>query len=194
MKAPAQLFILLLLSAVSRAQTAQKVSLCDLVKDPQRYSGQWVEVHGTIEQGFENFGLATQGCGEHPRGIWLRYGGDQNTPVVSTVNDHDRKPGSVQKIAGSPVTLVRDANLELLQGRLNAVRETMPDGTRCYFECPLYRVAASITGLFMAAPEFKKQGVSGYGHMGCCHLLVIHQVADVEATRTEIPAGGTFSC
>src|SRR6185437_11873530 len=35
---------------------------------------------------------------------------------------------------------------------------------------------------------------SGCGHLGCCHLLAIRQVADVEATRTEIPAGGKFAC
>jgi len=199
MKAPAQLFawlsiILLPLSALSHAQSAQKVSPCDLVKDPQKYSGQWVEVRGTINQFFEDFSLGTGDCGGRLlRGIWLMYGADENTPVASTANDHDRKPGSVLKVSGIPVPLVRDASLDLLQRRLNARRRTMPDGSPCYDQCPFYRVDATITGLFMAAVD-DEHSFSGYGHMGCCHLLAIRQVAEVDAMRTEIPAGGKFAC
>ena len=108
---------MLLLASLGRAQSAEKVSLCDLVTDPQKYSSHWVEVRGTVNQFFEDFSLETRDCGDDLRGIWLAYGGDENTPVASTINDHDRKPGSVLKVSGIPVTLLRDANLDLFKRR-----------------------------------------------------------------------------
>src|SRR5215510_8328959 len=187
--------LILLLPVSGLGQTPMKVSPCDLVKEPQKYTRQWVEVRDVVDIAFENFTLHTRDCGdENLRWIWLAYGGDEPTPTTSTVNDRTRPSGAVLKVDGIPVPLYRDANLELFKGRLVAQRVTAPDGSRCYEHvCHFYNVTATLVGLFMAAPD-PSTNLSGYGHMGCCHLLTIQQVTDVDAVRTEVPAGGRFSC
>lgn len=177
--------ILVLVPAIGWTQTPVQVALCDLVKNPQQYSRQWVEVRGQVELGFENFSLNARNCGEPHRGIWLAYGGDQPTSISL--------PGPVPTLPRPHVTLVHDANLNLFKRRLDAERTTFPDGSSCY-DCVLYRVSATFIGLFMAVPETASNAFAGYGHMGCCHLLTIRQVTDVAAARTRIPAGGKFAC
>lgn len=187
------LFMLsVLIPAVGWTQTPVKVALCDLVKNPQQYSRQWVEVRGQVELAFENFSLNTHDCGERQRGIWLAYGSDETTPK-SPRKDAKSTSGSVLTLPRPPVTLVKDANLDLFKRRLDAQRTTFPDGSPCS-DCLLYRVTATLIGLFMAVPETSSNTFAGYGHMGCCHLLTIRQVTDVTAARTMIPAGGKFSC
>jgi len=189
-----QFLFLFLLQVAGRGQTPLKVDLCDLVKEPQKYSRQWVEVRGAVDLAFENFTLRTTECRDRRlRGIWLAYGGDEPTPTTSLVNDRIRPPGMVLKVGGIPVPLLHDANLELFKGRLVAQRITAPDGSSCE-DCLLYDVTASLVGLFMAAPEGVNGAFSGYGHMGCCHLLTIQRITEVDAKRTDVPAGGKFSC
>ena len=180
----------LLLPLAGLGQTPTKVALCELARNPQKYSGQWIEVRGGMQIGFENFTLETSGCGDigEFRAIWLDYG-SETTPTASTVNDRMRPQGALRKVSNTPVKLDRDENFELFQRRLYARRLMTPSGVRCYEECSLYRVTATFTGLFMAATAD-----TGYGHMGCCHLLTISRVKDVEAKRTEVPAGGQFTC
>jgi hypothetical protein len=61
--------------------------------------------------------------------------------------------------------------------------------------CNLYHVSATLTGLFLAAPEDPQGGSKGYGHLGCCHLLVIQRVSEVVAERTPVPLDSvSFTC
>lgn len=175
-------------------QTPLKVKLCDLVREPEKYTRQWVEVTGTVDLAFEDFSLRTGDCGEKHRGIWLAYGGDEPTPTTSSVNDRARKPGTVLKVEGIPVPLQRNTALQLFLDRLSAQRQRTPDGFHCDKSCRLYDVTATFVGLFMAAPEDLPNTLSGYGHFGCCHLLAIRRVVAVDAKRTEVPAGGRFTC
>ena len=191
------LFLLLFVLRVSGwGQAPLKVGLCDLMKDPQKYSRQWVEVRAAVNIAFEDFTLRTTECGgSRFPGIWLAYGGDEPTPITSMANDRTRKPGATIKVEGIPVPLDRNADLDLFKERLVAQRVPAPDGSSCGEGCRLYDVTATFTGLFMAAPKSSNgRWNGGYGHMGCCHLLTIQRVAEVEAVRTEIPAGGTFTC
>jgi hypothetical protein len=65
------------------------------------------------------------------------------------------------------------------------------DGSLCNF----YNVSATLVGLFLAAQDNPRNPRGGYGHLGCCHLLVIHQVSDVIAERTPVPADDvSFTC
>ena len=151
-------FALLLISFLpvsGLGQTPVKVSLCDLVKEPQKYTRQWVEVRGTVDIAFENFTLHTRDCGDAElRWIWLAYGGDEPTPTASTVNDRTRPSGAVLKVDNIPVQLRRDANLELFKGRLVAQRVSAQDGLGCHgYDCYFYKVTATLVGLFMAAPD-----------------------------------------
>lgn len=181
-----------LLVRAGHSQTPIEVSLCDLVKEPSKFSNQVVSVRGRVAIGFEEFSLDGLACGERLRNVWLMYGGDEPTPTTSTVNDQERNPGSVLRVRGTPVPLQHDASLELFRGRLVAERVGGPDDLGCHeLQCRLYDVTATLTGIFLAAPDDR---VGGYGHLGCCHLLVIQSVSDVSARRTMVPAGGRFSC
>jgi hypothetical protein len=101
-----------------------------------------------------------------------------------------RQHGADLTIEGQAVPLVRDAAYREFRNRLDAKRLRRPDGGQCFDECEFYRVTASITGTFFAA----KNRYSGYGHLGCCNLLVIRQIGDVSAQRTDVPVAGEFQC
>jgi hypothetical protein len=112
---------------------------------------------------------------------------------MSTVNDQERKPGSAPKVDGKSVLLRRNKSLELFKNRLAAQRIGRPVEDSCYHRaCYLYDVTATITGVFLAAAKDFRSG--GYGHLGCCHLLIIQAVDAVDAKRTPVPAGGQFKC
>ncbi len=179
-------------SRLAQAQSPVAVSPCELAANAAKYHKRVVQVRGFISVAFENFTLATNDCGAGERWIWLSYAGDEPTPTMSTVNDQARKSGSAPILDGKRLELRRDASLDLLKKRLTAERLGMPGGKGCYDrECYLYDVKATITGTFLAAPERK---LGGYGHLGCCHLLIIQAVDDVDPKRTNVPAGGQFDC
>jgi hypothetical protein len=191
----------MLLSAVSvQGQSAPApldVSLCDLVQAPENYDHKRIRLRGTIHLQFEDFTLDHTECGfnDPVQAVWLEYGGDEETSTVSCCGDHSKKPGSAVRIKGQSISFVRDRSLDQFVSRLNARRQALPNGQSCPGRsCYLYDVAATLTGVFLAEPSGQGQELGGYGHMGCCHLLTIEQVAEVSTTRTAAPAGGTYRC
>jgi hypothetical protein len=152
------LFVTALLFAVplrSYAGESATLASCDLANNPAMYNKQIVQVRGRVLVAFEDFTLATPDChGQGQRWIWLTYGGDEPTPIMSTVNDQERRPGSAPKIEGQPVLLQRNQSLELFKNRLAAQRIGAPGENGCYGRaCYLYDVTATITGVFLAAPK-----------------------------------------
>jgi hypothetical protein len=182
---------LALLSAHAQSQLPVSVNPCDLVAHPEAYAGRTIKVRAKVSIGFENFTIATPGCNEKGREVWLMYGGDEPTPTMSTVNDQSRPAGSVLKVEGRPVVLRHDSELELFKRRLSAQRLIGVSDEESLGICRFYDVTATITGIFFAAPD---RPLGGFGHMGCCHLLAIQQIEDVDAQRTGVPAGGRYSC
>jgi hypothetical protein len=164
-------------------------SPCELMQHPAKYANQTVEVRARVSIGFEDFTLVAPNCAGDPPPVWLAFGGDEPTPIMSMVNDLERKPGSVLKVNGRALTLNRTPTLELFERRLTARRLNSPGETACNGSSNLYSVTATITGVFFSDGKY-----GGYGHMGFNHLLVIQQVSDVVAERTTVPAGGRFTC
>lgn len=187
------LVFLCLLPVAGWSQERLKVEVCDLVREPEKYTGQWINVRGKVNIGLEDFTLETHDCGEDLQEIWLAYGGDEPTPVISTVNDQSREPGSILLFGDIPVPLEHDAELDLFKGRLEARRLRTLAGSWCQ-TCRLYNLTASFYGLFLAASSRPEEFLRGYGHLECCHLFVMEKITGVEAVRTEIPAGGRFVC
>jgi hypothetical protein len=177
--------VALIIGQIGNAQPI-RVALCDLVSNPTKYSKQVIEVRSRVSLEFEDFSLVTDGCDRKARSIWLVYGGDEPTPTMSTVNDQIRKPGAVLSVEGQRIILERNADLDLFKRRLEARR--LNDELHCN-QCSLYRVTATLTGVFFAASDD-----GSYGHLGCCHLLAIERISDVEAERTETPEGGYYVC
>jgi len=179
----------------SSAGADREPSLCDLKHNPASYNGQWITVRGRISMEFEDFSLYDPDCNAPDLpGVWLTFGGDQNEFAVYCCPSGTRKKGVDIEVEGHRVSLVRDRALSEFQRVLQVGRLRRPDGSRCEgIECNLYRpVNATITGMFLAGQDSAES--PGYGHLGCCHLLVIKQVSDVSAERTQVPAGGEFKC
>jgi hypothetical protein len=150
-------YLACLLFAVSicQAQSPPSATPCDFVNEPAKYDKQTIQVRGRVLIAFEDFTLATPDCdSEGKRWIWLTYGGDEPTPIMSTVNDQERRPGSAPQVDGKPVLLRRSESLEVFKKRLAAQRIVRPGENNCYNRtCYLYDVTATITGVFLAAPN-----------------------------------------
>ena len=145
---------------------------------------------------FEDFSLYDPDChAPGLSGVWLTFGGDQDEITTYCCVNHTRKKGTNIEAGGHSIPLLRDQALHEFLRVLQTQRLRRPDGRQCESdECYYYRpVAATVTGLFLSG-QGNGHSFSGYGHLGCCHLLVIRQVSDVTAERTLVPAGGQFKC
>jgi hypothetical protein len=173
------------------------VAFCDLLANPQAFDGQWLQVRGRISLGFEDFTLGEPGCDKPlTRAIWLEYGGDEETPTTFCCGDHTRPKGHDIVVRGQTIPLVRNASMAEFLQKVAARRSRRANAEPCgSARCNLYTVSATLTGLFLAAPEDPHGELKGYGHLGCCHLLVIERVSDVVAARTPVPLDTvSFTC
>jgi len=172
-------FILLFAPAIPGfTQSAPQIaSACDARNDPAGFDKKVVRLTGMISLSFEDFSFTSKGCGDAPTVIWLIFGGDVATPTISTVNDTSRKPGVDLQIDGTRYPIIKDASFRRLMALITA---TTHDGK------PVYEVTATLTGTFLAG-EKAKSAYDGrtyfrdYGHLGCCSLLIISKVEDVES-------------
>jgi hypothetical protein len=151
-----------------------RVSSCELAKNPKNFDGKQIRVRGRLNVHFEDFTLGIMNCNS-TQGIWLAFGGDVPGIVASTANDNFRKPGSNFVINGRSLGIKKDNNFLRLYALITSRHGNKRD----------YKVTATLTGTFFSGEETKnaQRGTSymGYGHLGCCSLLVVTQVAEVES-------------
>jgi hypothetical protein len=152
-----------------------KVSGCNLARSPKAFDGKLVRVRGRLSVHFEDFSLDIPNC-DTDQAIWLTFGGDVPGIVPSTFNDMVRRPDSDMIVHGISYGIKKDVNFRKLYASIAARHGDKPD----------YRVTATLTGMFLAGEEFRNPkgdviGFGGYGHLGCCALLVISQVEDVKS-------------
>jgi hypothetical protein len=167
------LFASLFVSGHARAQDNHvDVPLCDLSAHPKAFDQRTIRVRATLSVYFEDFSLSVKNCSVQ-QGIWLAFGGDVPGIVVSMVNDNFRKPGTNLQVNGTSYGMVKDENFRRLYALIAAVHGSKP----------AYRVTATLTGTFLAGEESRvangKSFLGGYGHLGCCSLLVITRVSNV---------------
>jgi hypothetical protein len=175
------------------ASSPRSVSLCDLTQNPKSYNSQWITVHASVSLEFEDFSLYDPACKDHRTGVWLTFGGDQDEVATYCCVSRTRNKSVDIEVEGHRIPLSHDDSLREFLRVLQTERLRRPDGHQCAGgECYFYRpLSATISGMFFAGED----GTSpGYGHLGCCHLLVISRVSDVLAERTSVPAGGRFRC
>lgn len=161
--------------SVRAQQNALEVSGCELAKNPKNFDGKLVRVREGLSLHFEDFTLAIKNC-DSSQSIWLAFGGDVPGIVASTANDNFRKPGSDIKVNGVSYGITKDDNFRKLYALVASRHGDKPD----------YKVTATLTGMFFAGEESKDPkgnvvAYSGYGHLGCCALLVITRVSGVES-------------
>jgi hypothetical protein len=150
----------------------QVVSLCDLLKDPKAFSGKNIQIRGTIDSKFEIFNIYDDSCAPSGSlGIWLMFGGDVDCPTPSTWNDVNRPKGKDVKFDGVEYSLVKDGSFSKFYKAI-AWRKN---------KNAVYPVTATLEGTFFAGDTEKP--MASYGHLGCCHLFIIHQISRVDLQK-----------
>ena len=147
--------------------TVEKVTLCALQADPARYNHKLIEVRGVVSHGLEDFTLSESSC-RRDSGIWLEYGGQVDSETVYCCGVKAPRTAALV-VEGIPTRLIEDA----LFHRFDARVRTQGD----------VRFRARLIGRFFAGVKQrtpKGEVWGGYGHFGCCSLLVIQQVLTVD--------------
>lgn len=163
------------LSGSSLPEEPIKVSVCQLKIDPASFNHKRVEVTGFVSHGFENFTLFDATCSSS-QNIWLEYGGKRNSNTVyccGTAANSRRK--SVLEVEKLPVPLNEDKVFRAFDRLINRPSDSTVDATRIH---------ATLVGRFFSGEQQKFGNTiswGGYGHLGCCSLLVIEQVISVKA-------------
>ena len=151
-----------------------KVSVCQLKNDPASFNHKRVEVTGFVSHGFENFTLFDETCSSS-QSIWLEYGGKRNSNTVyccGTVANGKRK--SVLEVENLAVPLVEDKVFREFDRIINRSSDSTLDAPRIH---------VTLIGRFFSGEQQKignTISLGGYGHLGCCSLLVIEQVTSVK--------------
>jgi hypothetical protein len=158
------------LSAAAFCEEPEKVSACQLQSDPAAFNHKLVQVTSFLSHGFEDFTLLDPMCMSWPD-IWVEYGGKSASGTVYCCGGAGERTRLKQlRIENVAVPLTQDANFRKLDALLQAPRG--------YAIAHAAFVGRFFAGREMSSPRGKYCG--GYGHMGCCSLLVIQQVLAVD--------------
>ena len=167
-----------LLAQTAATSDPHQVTYCELSRDPSAYNHELVRLTGFVTHGFEDFQVTEPDCPTQGFSIWLMYGGkaESNTMYCCPGEAAQEKRSDSIKVEGIQIPLVDDHIYQQFADLLK--RE--PDTT----------VRATIVGRFFSG-EKVPFGTSthwrGFGHMGCCSLLVIQRVESFEPhTRTDL--------
>lgn len=153
---------------IAQGEAPLKVTACQIIKDPVAYNHKLVEVSGRMSFGFEDFSLYPDEPCKGLTDIWLDLGGTANPAEIYCCGNHGG-PVRPQQAAldGFALALSDDARtqrfVKIVQAREDAGGPT------------------TLIGRFFAGEkQILPRGTfwGGYGHMGCCSLLVIQQVLD----------------
>jgi hypothetical protein len=160
------------------SETPQIISLCEILKDPKAFEGKNVRFRGNISAEFEDFSVYDPSCpNPYGSGIWLMFGGDVDCPTPSTVNDVGRFPGTNVKFQGKRYALVKDDEFRAFHKFITTRKNRKS----------VYQVTATLEGTFFAGRTGKdargQLQLPGYGHLGCCHLFIIHRISEVSAQK-----------
>lgn len=164
-----------LFPAKATCESSQKVTVCELQKNPPAYNHKLVEVTAFVSHDFEDFTLFDPTCRDWPA-IWLEYGGTakSDTMYCCGVTAGKSRPHQLS-IESIPIPIVEDDRFRQFD------REIQPPFLSGKFGSVVH---ATLVGRFFAGR--KVTGPSGYsawmgfGHMGCCSLLAIQQVESVD--------------
>lgn len=152
-----------------------KATLCEISASPAAFNHHLVEVHGIATHGFEDSGVYDPAC-SHPRpAIWMEFGGTQSTNTMYCCG-FTPKPTRPRPLVidGIGPPLVNDALFQEFIRRLHTTGSPQATST----------VGATLRGIVFVRHIQWRNGAppvwGGYGHMGCCILLVVTQVVALD--------------
>jgi len=153
-----------------RADEPIKTTLCELVKDPARFAGQYVQVRATFVGNFEMSILVDDSCPRSNVEIWYGRGlVTTDTSEYAFVESFDaalKKPDDVRWLPSSPVTF------HATKDSARMYRYVRKQQTHFGYA----KVNATFTGRFdyiskwlaLKAPNGEVTIVSAFGHQLCC--------------------------
>jgi hypothetical protein len=150
-----------------------KVSLCEIARDPAAYNHKLLEVTGLVSHGFEVFNLSDPTCSSSSA-IWLEYGGKSmsgTTYCCGVAPDRHRSKELV--VEGIRIPLIKDRQFLDFDKLIQPPFRSGETGAT---------VHATLVGRLFAGQEMHTRNGAfwgGYGHMGCCSLFAIQQVKAV---------------
>ncbi len=149
---------------------------CALTQHPDRYNEGLVSVEGLITVGPDEFLLHDADCDDEHGKIWLEFGGGVESPATASAHLPSHRPHTFESL---DLPLNRDRDFDAMQKLL---QEAQKSGKTRMLRATL------IGKYFPGKPAITASGAamrSGYGHMGCCSLLVIEEVAAVGSELEE---------
>lgn len=165
-----------LFARTNPAPQARPVTYCDLSKDPAAYDHELVQLTAFVTHGFEDFHIVEPTCPTQDFQIWLAYGGkaESNTVYCCPGESSRDTRSDALTVEGVQVPLVDDETFQQFTELLKKETDTT--------------IRATVVGKFFSGARVKDSSRwHGFGHMGCCSLLVIQRVASFEPhIRTDL--------
>jgi len=163
----------------------QKVTVCQIQKDPAAFNHKLIEVEGFVSSDFEDFTLFDPSCRSRPA-IWLEYGGKSDSGTMfccgTTPNGHHPQDLVVEGIS---IPLVENDAFKQFDKEVRAPYRSGNYGSV---------VHATFVGHFFAGTKqpFRHLDWGGYGHMGCCTLFAIQEILSVSPQdRSDLDYGAS---
>ena len=160
-------------TGVSRQPPARlrEATVCEMSKKPDAWNHVRVRLTAVATHGFEDFSLTDPTCPD-AAGIWLTYGGSVSSGTIYCCpgeGGESRRPKPLV-IEGVTLPLVEDSVFHRFRALLG--KQT--------------RTAARVTllGTFFPGEKSDTWGWSGFGHFGCCSLVVIERLESFTVLRS----------
>jgi len=155
-----------------------EVRYCELSRNPSAYNHELVRLTAFVTHGFEDFQITEPDCPTQRFSVWLMYGGKaESNTVYCCPGEAGRETRSdLLTVEGVQIPLVRDPTFQQFNELLKKEHDTT--------------VRSTVVGKFFSGTkETVDTGTfwRGFGHMGCCSLLVIQRIESFEPhTRTDL--------
>jgi hypothetical protein len=166
--------------AADAVQEPHNVTYCELGEDPAAHNHELVRLTAFLSAGFEDFTVAEPGCPKlsYHFEIWAMYGGKAKTNTIYCCPGEGGAANRSKSLSveGIDVPLADD---QVFQQFTNMLQKESPTTVRL-----------TVVGTFFSG-ERRQYGDSvhweGFGHLGCCSLLVIQRVEKFEQhTRKDL--------
>jgi hypothetical protein len=168
---------LLLCVQCASCQRPEKVTLCDIKDKPTLYDHKLLEVEGFVSHDFEDFSISTPEC-PNSLAIWLEFGGKRKSRTIYCCGGSaERTRTKHLEVEGISVPLVEDQLFRKFDKLIQPPFRSGNHGSVVH--------AIIIARFFLGEKqEYGDKGGwswGGYGHFGCCSLMVIQQVRSVDS-------------
>jgi len=156
-----------------QADEPETVTICQLKSDPGKYNRQLIKLTAFFSHGFEDSGVFDPEC-QSRFGVWYEYGGKNVTGTMYCcgLTAARTRPEQIS-VEGISIPLLVDNTFQTFDSLLHS--PPIADNI----------VRATVIGRYFSGEKGEAADGSvwfrGYGHMGCCSLLMIQQVVHVDS-------------